>query len=137
MSYEPARDQSEVTQRLLKANCRTEANTANELARLRSEFGASHEQIEAQVVRGAARNDQALAGGLSMILDETCRQHSEDRSLLMEALALLREIRASMPKGYGSTGPYRCLPGQGLADPEDPKAVNHELRRRQELPEEW
>lgn len=140
MNYEPARDPSELIHRLLKASCKTEANTANELARLRSQYGASHEQVEALLQLASLRQEQAVAGSTEMVVDETCRQHEETRGLQMQQASeicdilqhILQEQRdlkvaisnlgqtifPRLPKGYGPTGPYRLVPGEEFKDPE-------------------
>ncbi len=158
MNYEPARDPSEQISRLLKAFNQLQAANANELARFRSEFGASHESLEAVSRNCLFRQEQLLASFHFMEIDEITRQNREGQfaqeemerrmsertfeiqqsiqSLHFYIEGIFQAIIPRLPKRYGSPEPYRSLPGEGLKDPEDPQEVEIELNQRNEIDKE-
>lgn len=163
MNYEPARDPHELIQRLLRDSCKTGANTANALAGLRSQYGASHEHLEALIQLGFLRLGQALAAAAHLQLDEMTRQGEERQKMQASShaatIALLREVIKNQRQSNQNisealevlTSIDQALftlfvdsrrksleifpqPGEAIGDPDDPEEVEAELRYRNGQP---
>lgn len=140
MSYEPPEDFLRQISKILLANSRLQTYAANEQARFRSQYGASHEHVEALLLRGFRRQVQDVSGSTEMVIGETCRQHEETRGLQLQQASEIRDILQEilqgqrdlkvlisvlgqsivprLPKGYGPAGSYRLVPGEEFVDPE-------------------
>jgi hypothetical protein len=96
MNYEPLPSESDWPQRMLKSISRLIVNLLNEIARMRRQFGASHEAIEHTVRSEGIGTREAFTIGWSSVLEGQRIQGLRSDGGIAEILEELRDIRTSI-----------------------------------------
>jgi hypothetical protein len=93
MNYEPLPSESDWPQRMLKSISRLIVNLLNEIARMRRQFGASHEAIEHTVRSEGIGTREAFTIGWSSVLEGQRILGLRSDGGIAEILEELRDIR--------------------------------------------
>jgi hypothetical protein len=96
MNYEPLPAESDLFQRMLKAMNKLIANLLNELARMRRQFGASHEAIEHTVRSEGIGTREAFTIGWSSVLEGQRIQSIRSDGGMAEILEEIKDIRSTI-----------------------------------------
>jgi hypothetical protein len=94
MNYEPFNSESDRFQRMLKAMTKLIANLLNEIARMRRQFGVSHESIDHTVRSEGIGTREAFTIGCSSVLEGQRIQGLRSDGGMAEILEELRDMRS-------------------------------------------